>query len=313
MRTRRNILPFILTIALLVLLYFIVDKDKWLVFTNIDFIDIFTLLFIAVIIQLFSGIQYYLIRKQFGVSLKLKDIFLLPSVMGLWSFLMPVQGNLIFTTYFFKRKYNMKISESLSINIYLYLVTLSFTGIFILFFTISNHQFLSWLSLIACILSLNPLLIVILNIAFNKIGDSKFRIIRKVQDFLSSVINNTKDLWMNFKFTLLILLINIIKLILSIVWFYFISKVLGFDLSLLDVALISLLMSASLIIKITPGNLGTVQFITGGFMGLIGFSPDQAILITLLASTIVLILNFTVGIYGNYYYFKTMNIFSLKE
>lgn len=82
--------------------------------------------------------------------------------------------------------------------------------------------------------------------------------------------------------------------------------------SLFEIALISLIMSVSVIIKLTPGNLGTVQIISGGFMALINSSVENAILITLFASATVLLINFTIGVIGNFYFFKTLNIFNIK-
>jgi len=309
----KNIISYLFCIIILVSLFFFIDIERFNIFKKVSIEVVLVSVFMAMVIFFISGIQYYFIRKQFGISLKTIDIFLLPSVIGLWSFIIPFQGSLLFSTYFFKKKYNMKISESLSINIYLYLVTLCFTGLFLLIFIINSKEYNLLLIFIALILLLNPFLLKLLRYFLNKITTNENKILSKIKTFIFSVLNSTNFLWSNLKFTLIILLIYIIKLIISIYWFYYIAHILSFNMSLFEVALISLVMSVSLIIKLTPGNLGTVQVISGGFMASIGSSADNAILITLFASATVLLINFTIGVLGNFYYFKTMNIFKIKQ
>jgi hypothetical protein len=70
-------------------------------------------------------------------------------------------------------------------------------------------------------------------------------------------------------------------------------------------------MSISVIIKFTPDNLGLAQIISAIFMGAIGEKPEQATLITLFASGTTIILISTIGIIGNFYYFKSINFFEL--
>jgi hypothetical protein len=80
---------------------------------------------------------------------------------------------------------------------------------------------------------------------------------------------------------------------------------------LFEAGLISIVMSISLIIKITPNNLGVAQLVTGGFVSLINAQPDNAVLITLFASATTMLLIFSVGLYGNFYYFRTIDLRSL--
>jgi uncharacterized membrane protein YbhN (UPF0104 family) len=311
MRDPRNIYSYIITILILVVLFFWIDKSSLRLLLNTNILSILMSLFLAIVTYLFSGIELYFIRKQFGVSLRLKDIFLLPIVGNLWSFIFPFQGNLLFTTLFFKQKYNMLVSESFSISIYLYLVTLCYAGLFGLIFAAFNSMLFSWLSLFSLLFLLNPLFIYLINAFLKNIGQSPYKWVRETQVFLASVVDNTEKLWLDLHFTITILIINVARILLSIVWYYWISYSLDLDMSFVAVALISLLMSISVIIKITPENLGIAQLVIGGFMSLIGVQPEKAILITLFASATTMLLIFTVGLYGNFHYFKTINFHTL--
>ena len=116
----------------------------------------------------------------------------------------------------------MKVSESFSISIYLYLITLSFTGFFGFAFAVYNNLLFSWLSIIALIFILNPLFVILAYYILKLIGDTNIKFIDKSKLFLESIIENTKNLWVNFKFTSLIIAINIFKLGLTVLWFYWI-------------------------------------------------------------------------------------------
>lgn len=307
----KNVLSYVFCVLTLAVLFIYIDYNELMVLSTMSISSILVSIFMAFVIYALSGIEYYYIRRQFGVSLKTEDIFLLPIVGNLWSFIFPFQGNLLFTTLFFKHKYNMAVSESFSISIYLYLVTLCFTGIFALLFAIINNMLFSWLSVISVVLIFNPLLVFFANLGFGRIGNIDNKLITRIQKFLCSTIANTNVLWTNYKLSLAVLALTTLRILLSFIWFYWISISLGYNLSFISVGLISLIMSVSLVIKFTPDNLGVAQLITASVMGLIGGNPERAALISLVASAISMVLIFTVGIYGNWYYFKSIDFVSL--
>ncbi len=311
MKNFKHILSYVISFLILVILFFWIDKDSLRLLLNTSIKSVLVSILFALILYFSSGIELYFVRKQFGVSLGINDIFLLPIVGNLWSFIFPFQGNLLFTTIFFKQKYNMKISESFSLSIYLYLVILCFAGLLGLIFAVIHKMFLTWFGLITSILFLNPFIVYIVNLLIKNLRHSRFLFVKKVQVFFTSIIENTEHLWRNLSFTFIILVINIVRLFINIVWFYWISFSLGFGITLFEAGLISIVMNISLIIKITPNNLGVAQLVTGGFVSLMNVQPDKAVLITLFASATTMLLIFTVGLYGNFYYFKSIDFGSL--
>ncbi len=313
MKNFKHILSYVISLLILVILFFWIDKDSLRLLLNTSIKSVLVSILFALILYFSSGIELYFVRKQFGVSLGINDIFLLPIVGNLWSFIFPFQGNLLFTTLFFKQKYNMKISESFSISIYLYLVILCFAGFLGLIFAVTHKMLFTWFGLITSILLLNPFIVYIINLLVKNLKHSRFLFVKKVQAFFTSIVDNTNQLWRNFSFTFIILVINLVRLFVNIVWFYWISFSLGFGLTLFEAGLISIVMSISLIIKITPNNLGVAQFVTGGFVSLMNVQPDKAVLVTLFASATTMLLIFTVGIYENFYYFKTLDFGALKR
>lgn len=307
----KTLLSYLLCLIILIILFLWIDKSILKLLLHVNMLTISISLILGMLIYFTSGLELYFIRKQFGVSLSFTDVILLPIVGNLWSFVLPFQENLLFTTLFFKQKYNMKVSDSFSISIYLYLVTLCFTGLFGLLFAAYYKMLFSWLGFFSLFFLLNPLFVYIVGQFSKIIGQTQIKILNRLRIFIFSIINNTGKLWKDLRFTLTILAINLVRIFLSIIWYYWISNSLGFNLSFVAVALISLIMSVSIIIKFTPDNLGIAQLIAGSFMGLVGASSEQAVMITLFAFATTMFLIFTIGLYGNFYYFKTINFGSL--
>jgi uncharacterized membrane protein YbhN (UPF0104 family) len=310
---QKIIINLTITVILFVLIYFWLDESYWQTLLRARFKDILISCLLAISIYIIAGFQFYLTRKQLGASLKLVDIFLFPLVMGLWGFIFPFQGSVAFAALFFKKKYNMKISGGLSISIYLYLVTMVFTGLFGLIYSLIIDNVFSVLGIVSTLFLFNPLIVILLNRILLNLGKPNIFIIDKIHGFASAVIDSVSQFWQRLSFSLIIISITIGRILVQIVWFYYISNSLGFQLSFIEVTFISLIMNVSLILKFTPGNLGVAQLATGGFMALIGYQAEQAVIITLYSQAIMLMLVSTIGLYGNFHYFNTLNVLKLKK
>lgn len=309
---RKTIINILITVALFVIIYLWLDDKYWQTLLETSLVGVFVSCFFVVSLYLLSGLQFYLTRKQLGSSLKLIDIALFPFVMGLWGHIFPFQGSVVFATVFFKQKYQMKISEGFSISLYLYLVTVIFTGLFGLVYALLNGVFLSVLGLLSLLFLINPAIFFFLNRILLRFGQSNIFIIEKIRVFVSGVVHNVSQFWQNVSLSLLVVSISVVRILIQVAWFCFISHSLGFRISVVEATFMSLIMSLSLILKFTPGNLGVAQLATGGFMALIGFQAEQAVVITLYSQAIMLILVSTVGLYGNFHYFNTLNILKLR-
>lgn len=308
----KQFLTYFITVTILVILLLSTDSKQWDVLKNIGTVSIIYTVLIALVIYSTSGCQYYFIRKKYNITVEKKDIFLLPIVMNLWSFIIPFQGSLLYSTLFFKLRYKMKITDSFSMSIYMYLVTLFLTGIVGMIFSFSYNYYFSLIFIVSLALALNPLIIYIIYLFFKKLPVTKIKFFNKITDVIITIITNTKILWTDKKITLTMIFFNILRSVICMFWLYVISHACGFNCSLLSMALLSLIMDVSIIVRVTPENLGVVQLISALLSTYIGISRGQAIIITLLASASTVIIMLTVGIAANYYYMRLFNFHSFK-
>jgi hypothetical protein len=269
--------------------------------------------FIGLLIYSTSGIQYFFVRNKYKLKVNKEDILLLPIVMNLWSFIIPFQGSLIFSTLFFRLKYNIKITDSFAINFYLYLVTVFFAGIVSFIFVLIHKMYFSILAMISILFILSPLILMLLNFILPKFSLNKISFVNKVYSISCTILKSTKELWADKKNTLVIFILNILRTFMCMVWFYWIAKSIGLQVPFLSVALLSIMMDISIIIKFTPDNLGIAQAVSGLIASLTGLSASTGILISLLASATTLIIICTIGIWANYNYMKYFKVGSIKE
>jgi uncharacterized membrane protein YbhN (UPF0104 family) len=58
----------------------------------------------------------------------------------------------------------------------------------------------------------------------------------------------------------------------------------------------TLLIRLSVILKVTPGNIGVQEVLSGGIFSLLSLAPDQGVMLTLLTRVVTIVLMSTVGV-----------------
>ncbi len=302
-----NMSSYLFTIVLLIVIFKIFIRQEQLellVKIRLEAWVLFTL-FVLINYSL-GGLQYLCMKKQYGISLEKKDIVLLPVVMNLWNYIIPIQGSAVFFTLFLRHKYRVKVADSFSVTIFLYLVTLVFSGIFGLVFSFYYELGFSLFALISILFLLNPLLIVVGYRILRHVPDVRNHFFLAVFKFTERVVGNLTSLWLDYKNTGIIFLLYILRTIVVVFWFMLIAKELGYhEVTFFALLLLSLWRNVSLVLKFTPNNLGIMQIVSGTLFALIHFQPEQGVMISLVASASSLIVAVTVGLAGNFYYFHS--------
>jgi uncharacterized membrane protein YbhN (UPF0104 family) len=273
-------------------------------------------LVLAILIYLFSGLQFNALLKSLGIRFSLFDTIMFPITMNLWSLLVPLQGALIFSTIFFARKYGRTVSSSLSISLFLYLVTASLTGLFgLIFMTYTSRKDI--ITVIALLtIALSPLIILLLDgvlrwiLPFFKVVHP---LILKLSSFIATTVVALKDLMQDWKLLVHVVLLKTLQTFLVGVWYWVIARGLGFQLNFLVLLLLSLVGELAIIIKVTPANLGVSELVSGALLAALGYNPQWGVLISLTASATTLLLIFTLGLYGNHMFMKVYGIESIRQ
>ena len=207
-RTIINVLSYLAMIILLVIVFGVfIRKNEIELLCRIDIFSFAVLIGFTIVFYMVGGLQYYALRDMYGINLEKKDILLLPVAMNLWSFIIPLQGSAVFFMLFLKHRHKVKISDGLSITIFLYLVTIFFAGLVGIVFAIIYNLTFSLFSLISLIFLLNPLLVMIGHKIVSRMPEVKIKFIASVINFFKETVSNMNKMWLNYKYVAVSLLL----------------------------------------------------------------------------------------------------------
>jgi uncharacterized membrane protein YbhN (UPF0104 family) len=270
---------------------------------------------LALLIYSVSGIQYNAVLASQGIRLSASDTVTFPIIMNLWSLLIPFQGALLFSTLFFARKYGRAMSGSLSVSLFLYMVTVSLSGLLGLIFVLSTGRAHGLVLLLLCGIMVSPVFVPLAEAMLRRLLPSQgaHPLLSRVTSFLTASLVALRMLMSDRKLLLQIIALKLVQTSLVGVWYWVIASGLGLDVSLVVLMLLSLVGELAIIIKVTPDNLGVNQLLSGALLAAMGFNPQWGVLISLMASATTLVLILTVGLYGNQVFMRDHGIDSLHR
>lgn len=310
----KNKLLYIFAILLFIFIfrYFITDEYLELL-TQVSFSDIAISILIALLIFAISGFQFsYILNRNSGVQLSLTDKLFFPISRNLWSYIIPFQGSLAYSVAFCKLKYNVAVAKGISINIYLLLFNIFITGIIGLYFSVLKNDFNSGIFFTSALFLFSPIILVFLNFTIRFVPNFESNSFQKVKKFLETILTDVSILWKDVKFSFNILLFNLFHTAITVLWFYWAVYILNLNIDLISILFLSLILKISLIFKITPGNLGVEQLLSGAVFVLLEQNAADGVIISLFNKVITIILAGTIGTTFTIYnlkYFKNKNIF----
>ncbi len=307
-----NLIKFFAAVLLLIgLIYGFWDSTFKTALLQADAVTLCVSVLWAQAIYAVSGVQYDLMaRRTLKKHMGLADVFFLPIAINLWSFLIPVQGGTIYSTSFFKLKYKIKLSTALSLSLMIYLITIvlsGFVGVVLYFSNSSIHPSILGISLamMMCPIVVKPCLTLSKYLSERVQWTVFKRLINFLQEMGTAVSS-----FSNFKNAAGLIALNLLHVVLSVGWYFYISKSLGFDHSLLTITLLVLVMRLSIIFRFTPGNLGVEQAVSGAVLAGTGGAVQEGIVISLFATASSMVLVATIGsiftvVNGSYFNFKS--------
>lgn len=305
----KNIFIYIITalIIFFILVHF-VTKEQLELLKGVTFFEVLISVIIALAMFYASGAQFsYLMKRTCNKKLSIIDEITFPISRNLWGYLLPFQGALAYTIAFIKFKYNVNLTKNFSINLYLVIFNLFFTGVIGLLYFIQADNNSLWFLTIAVLFILLPVAILISGKKIRITNYPKYPFLKFIFTKTGIIISEISDLLADIKASSVIFLFYMIHTILAVIWIYWAVQIFNVGINLIEVVLIAMVLKMSLIIKITPGNLGVEQLFYGSVFILIGHDPGMGVLLSLFNRMITILISFTIGVV-----FTVVNIKYLK-
>ena len=296
--TRRkwlNLLSYaVAVILLIVVVRCFMRREQWSLLAGLPPWSVAAALLLAIPAYIGNGLEYYLLRDHFGFPMEKKDIVLLPLAMNLWGMLLPVQGAMIYASCYLKRKYEVSISRSLAISLFLYLITVFLSGVFGLLFAVFYHVSSWWFVGISLVFLISPLLLWAAWKLCRVLPVPKF--LRPAADFLFGTLEDMVVLLRQRRLTALLVLVYVLRFIAFIVLYAWMAHSLGYDhVSWVALFLLNLWNLLSLLVKFTPNNLGVMQLVSGLLFAVIGLKVEDGVVISLAVNVVFTVVGLTAG------------------
>jgi hypothetical protein len=253
----------------------------------------------AQVIFFLSGLQYSLMcRAASGRKLKLAEKAWLPVAVNLWSFLIPIQGGTIYSTYYFRSQFGITVAGALSLSLMLYIITLFLSGVVALLAAStadSSVHLAFWIAAIACALA--PLAISpVLGFLSLLQKRARGRALVGAVDFARRLSQALRNLIYDYRSSLPLVGLNIVHMIVSAGWYFWIAWELGLAVTPIQATLLILVMRLSIVFRFTPGNLGVEQLVSAGILAAFGARPEDGVFLSLVATVTSIVLMLVAGI-----------------
>ena len=298
-----NVLSYFVTIVLLVVvLRFFVKPEQFRVLLGISYSELALTIILSFGAYFWGGLEMYALRGKFHFEMEKKDILLLPLGMNLWGMLLPFQGAMAYMTVFLKRKYGVKISESFSISIFLYLLSVFLSGLFgVGFYFVYSIDSLIFVT-VSILFLLSPVFAVIAHLVMERLPAPRIRFIRRIWDFGEDILHGIRLLCCDHRTVAVLLAIYAARMVNMLLLYWWVVRILHYEgIGIPALLLLNLWNMLSLLIKFTPNNLGISQVISGALFAVIGLDVEQGIMISLVSTAVFSIDALSFGVLANFY------------
>lgn len=238
-----------------------------------------------------NGLYLRIFARKFNIRLKWKEWFGLASVTAMGNYLTPFSGGLVARAAYLKQRYDFPYAHFLAMlaaNYLLAFAVISITGI-IAVLTRTGTESHSWPVLLFFLATLSTLLLV--SSLPPMVAGKQHRLLRLFQPALEGfdIIRRDRVLWGK------LIALTFFNVAAGGLLFFVVFTSIGFVVPFTVALLIYLLTSFTLLINITPGNLGVQEAAASLAAAVLGAGADAGLLASLIVRSVAILAAFTLG------------------
>ncbi|MEQ9063005.1 MAG: lysylphosphatidylglycerol synthase domain-containing protein [Vicingaceae bacterium] len=312
----KDIVPYFIALSLLGWVAWIIlsEKEAILLLNRLTVGNIGVSILIAAILYFINGEQIrFLVKRSSGIVMKRSDSLILPASMNLWSYIFPVRGGLLFSMFYIKTKYNVKLSQGFSIGLFTFILSTSIAGGFGLYLGITNNQIISYFSLISLLLLLSPVFTFLSSGLLKKLLSIELGFFNTIMKIVHKTLSEFNEHIKDVRSTAFIVGSIFLSISVYIFWVYWAVNSFGMNLKMTSVILLAIVLRLSVIARFIPGNLGVQELLSGAAFQIVGENPMNGILVALFIRLCALSLGIAFGIYSFIANIEEFKSFSFTE
>jgi len=238
-----------------------------------------------------NGLYLRIFAKKFGMNLQIKEWFGLAAVTAMGNYLTPFSGGLVARAAYLKHRHDFPYAHFLAMLAANYLIAftvISIIGI-VSMLTLAGTEHYSWMVLL---FFLAALMSVVMASSFPSITTARRnRLFCMAQSALEGLAVIRRDRVLLGKLVALTLL----NITIGALFFSVVFGSMGLSVPFRTALLIYLLSSFTILIQVTPGNLGVQEAAASVAAGILGAGADMGLLASLIIRAVTILTAFTLG------------------
>jgi uncharacterized protein (TIRG00374 family) len=288
-----------LVILILTVVYFYSHADSLKLILLIKPADVLVLFLLAFLSFYVLSLQFYYVMKIFHIELPFAEFFGLTICNTMFNYYLPARGGMVVRALYLKKRYRFQYAHYVSFMAGTMLISFNVTALFGLVLSAilhaSGYDSQRQLVLIFAGLLLFTALatLIVLALIRKDIGLTHKRFFRILDDIRSGLeyFRNNRQLILNFT---LVHLCFIFTMAARLYWCF---KSLGLNVDIFQILTVRAMANFSMVISLTPGNLGIREGIIGYFTHLLGVPLSDALTAAAVDRFVGVITVFALGLY----------------
>jgi uncharacterized membrane protein YbhN (UPF0104 family) len=243
-----------------------------------------------------NGLYLRIFAKKFNIHLKWKEWLGLASVTAMGNYLTPFSGGLVARGAYLKNRHDFPYARFLAMLAANYMIAFAVIGVtgVVIMLTLSGTENFSWPVIFFFLATLSTILLVLF-LPSPSIG-GRNRLLRLVQQALEGMDFIQRDRELLLKLVALTFFNVVVGAFLFFTAFHSIGAAIPFRIALL----IYLLTACTVLINITPGNLGVQEAVTSFAAAILGAGADMGLLAALIVRAVTIVSAFALGPFFSY-------------
>jgi len=266
------------TIGLLLFIYW--NTELFYSLIQISLFDLSVLFFFGLIAIYINSSQFRYLAEVFGLRLKLKEWFGLAVANTMHNYYTPARGGTVLKAIYLKKSHKLAYSNFISLTAGTYLLGFFLASasaiLFILASFLLYQEFYGTVFFISIGLGAATAIIGVfsLHVKFSSV----FQKIPKLHKFVRNVEKGLFFFKKNKKLLIKILLFKFLFIVIMALKLYWAFKAIGIETNLITIFIVQSLVVFSMILSLTPGNLGIREGIIGLLAAMLDIPLKKAIL-----------------------------------
>jgi hypothetical protein len=250
------------------------------------------------------------IKRNTTKNITYSDQLMIPITQNFWGYILPFQGSLIYSAAIFKRKYDINISKTIYIYIFITFFSIWIGGIIAFIHSIFIERYFYGLFFLQIILL--PLFFKIFQ-KFLVLIPKKFKLVKIIRFHLTHLIRSVNHSIRDKYLLINLAIYDFLFVLVYALWTYYLSEYFKLHIEFTVWFLWSYFLKITLLAKITPGNIGVVQAYTAGFLLLYGHSAEDGVMISMIQLALLVILIFPIAFINSMFNLKYFDFNSLRK